>query len=116
MSAVKPIHQFVAGEFDLKLHGDGAWADLAAQIHLAEPAVNGAVKISVLPGGMESGKPSMGLRFDFPDRIVIAEFSARLFVTAMKAICARYPRLLDADPPATGDGPHSLRALDRPPQ
>lgn len=78
------------------LDGDNAWPDLKDKdiVHLA----NGAkpVQVAVLPGGLRSGRPSVALRIDLPDgRVVIAETTARLFVTAARAIMARYPDLFD---------------------
>lgn len=78
------------------LDGDNAWPDLKDKeiIHLA----NGArpVQVAVLPGGLRSGRPSVALRLDLPDgRVVVAETTARLFVSAARAISARYPNLFD---------------------
>lgn len=75
-----------------------AWPDLAERrtdiIHLG----NGAppMGLAVLDHGMASGRPSVGLRIDLPDgKVVIAELSARLLVSAAVAIQARYPRLME---------------------
>lgn len=80
------------------LEGDGAFQDLQGRevVHLA----NGAppIAVAVLDGGMASGRPSVALRIDLPDgRVVVAETSARLFVTAARAISARYPDLFRDD-------------------
>lgn len=82
---------------DLNLDGDGAWPDLLGRmdqvVHLREGTT---LRVSVLAGGMTSGKPSIGIRLDLPDgRVVIAETSARLFVTTARAIEARFPGLLE---------------------
>lgn len=72
------------------------WPDLAREdcIHLGNGAP--ALRVAVLEGGMESGKPSIALRIDLPDgKSVIAETSARLFCTAARTIMARYPDLFD---------------------
>ena len=59
------------------------------------------IEVAVLRGGMESGHPSVALRIKVEDpgtqpiHYVVAQTSARLFVTAAKAIEARYPHLLD---------------------
>lgn len=78
----------------LDLNGDGCWPDLKGKdfIHLG----NGAppIGVAVLSGGTDSGKPSVSFRFDLPDgRTVLAETTARLFVTAAKAIEAKFPDL-----------------------
>lgn len=74
--------------------GDNAWTDLAGKpiIHLGEGAA--AIEVAVLNGGLTSGRPSVAIRLELPDgRVVIAETSARLFVSAGRAIGARYPDL-----------------------
>lgn len=49
------------------------------------------IGVTGLEGGMKSGKPSAALRLDLPDgRIVIAETSLALFLTAADALKARY--------------------------
>jgi len=82
----------------IKLDGDNAWPDLnmANVIHLSNGAP--AIQVAVLENGMASGRPSIALRIDLPDgKHVIAETSARLFVTAGRAIHAKYPNLFDDD-------------------
>lgn len=76
------------------LDGDNAWPDLKDKppIHLG----NGAppLQVAVLKGGMTSGRPSIAIRADLPDgRVLVAETTARLFVSAARAIEARYPDL-----------------------
>jgi hypothetical protein len=76
---------------NLILDGDGAWPDLAERrgdmIHLAETAIG----LTVLAGGMTSGRESVAFRFDLPDgRPVLAETSWQLLATAAQAIAARY--------------------------
>lgn len=82
----------------INLNGDGAWPDLGEKpfIHLG----NGAppIRVIVLDRGMTSGRPSVALRLDLPDgQTVVAETSARLFVTAARAVEARYPDLFEGD-------------------
>jgi hypothetical protein len=77
---------------------DGPWRDLQDKpiIHLGNGTK--AIQIGVLEGGMTSGLPSVALRIDLPDgQTVIAETSARLFVSAGNAVQARYPDLLEGD-------------------
>lgn len=82
--------------FDLKLHGDGAFEDLRGQEHRVIHIADQMIGLATLEGGMQSGMPSCMLRIDLPDgRVVLFETSARAFVTAAKAIEARYPGLLD---------------------
>jgi hypothetical protein len=78
----------------INLSGDGAWPDLADKlergkvIHLGEGS---ALGVSALAGGMQSGAPSVMIRFDLPDgRTVLAEMSLRLFLAAADALRARY--------------------------
>lgn len=80
----------------ISLEGDKSWPDLKDRpfIHLAEGAP--PIQVAVLDGGMTSGLPSVAIRLDLPDgRVVVAETSARLFVTAAREISARYPKLFD---------------------
>lgn len=77
------------------MDADAAWPDLADKpvIHLDETAL---LQVGVLSGGMVSGRPSIAIRFDLPDgRVVIAETSARLFVSAAKLISGKFPDLFD---------------------
>lgn len=77
----------------LVMKGDGCWPDIdpATIIQPEKP-----LQIAVLDAGMTSGLPSVSIRVDLPDgRIVIAETSARLFVTAGRAIGAKYPDLFE---------------------
>jgi hypothetical protein len=67
-----------------------AWPELAATperiIHVTQ-----GMQVSGLEGGMQSGKPSLALRLDLPDgRVVIAETSLALLVSATRALVARY--------------------------
>lgn len=80
---------------DLKLDGDGAYADLDEKmgtgqlIHLG----NGArpIGITALKDGMASGRPSVMLRLDLPDgRAVLAETSLRLFLAVADVLRAEY--------------------------
>ena len=49
------------------------------------------MKIGVLSGGMISGKPSVSFGIELADgRVVFAETSYALFMTAAKAFAARY--------------------------
>jgi hypothetical protein len=78
------------------LDGDNAWPDLRDKkiVHLANDAP--PIQIAVLEGGLVSGRPSIALRIDLPNgKHVVAETTARLFVTAARAIEARYPGLMD---------------------
>ena len=78
------------------LNGDGAWPDLKEKpfIHMG----NGSppIQIAMLDAGMKSMRPSVAIRLDLPDgQTVLAETSARLFVTAARTIMAKYPNLFE---------------------
>lgn len=67
-----------------------AWPELA---NMREKIISTTEPIGVtgLHGGMESGLPSVALRIDLPDgRVVIAETSLALFLTAADALKARF--------------------------
>ena len=81
------------------MDGEGAWPDLkekpVAQLH----HVKGVAACALLHGGMQSGQPSVALRIELPDgSTVVAETSARLFVTAGRCFAARYPELFNDAP------------------
>jgi hypothetical protein len=78
----------------LNLSGDGAWQDLADRevIHLQGVDIG----VAVLDAGLASGRPSVAIRIDLPDgKTVIAETTARLFVSAGRMIVGRFPDLFD---------------------
>lgn len=79
---------------EIHLNGDGLGRDLKDTperiIHLGNDAP--PIHISVLDGGMRSGKASIMLRIDLPDgKVVLAETSLALFLTAAKAFAAKFP-------------------------
>lgn len=75
----------------IHLDGDGCWPDLASLKAAGKLEWdNVPVEIALLKGGMQSGKASVAMRFNFPDgRVFICETSADLFVTAGKSIEVR---------------------------
>lgn len=78
------------------LDGDNAWPDLkdkpADKFHHSKDIA----AVAMLNGGMVSGRPSVAFRIELDDgSTVVAETSARLFVSAARAIHARHPDLLD---------------------
>lgn len=78
------------------MNAEGCWSDAVGDrlIHLGEKSP--PMQIALLNNGMVSGKPSVSIRLDLPDgKIVLAETSARLFVSAAKAFEARYPDLFE---------------------
>lgn len=84
----------------VNLNGDGAWTDLAEReiVHLRD--IN--IELAVLDGGLASGRPSVAIRLDLPDgKTIIAETTARLFVSAGRMIAGRYPDLFDDTKPGT---------------
>lgn len=77
--------------FDVILK-EPAWPDLADKkdkiIHLGNES---KLSISGLFGGMESGAPSVAIRFDLPDGTpVVAETSLKLFLTVSDMLKAKY--------------------------
>jgi len=91
----------------LLLNGDGCWPDLGATEEEIDANIasgrltwlgNGSkpIQVALLDKGMQSGNPSVSIRFDLPDgKTVVAETSLKLFYTAARAMLARYPHLLD---------------------
>lgn len=80
------------------LEGDSCWPELLDKlmvgkiIHLRE----GVLQIAGLSKGMKSGKPSISIRIDLPDgRVVLAETSMRLFLSAAEAFEQRYRKELE---------------------
>lgn len=74
--------------------GDGAFADLKNKKPGEVIECTSDVTLAALPGGMESGLPSLYMRFDLPDgRTVLTQTSMALFVNAAVAFSARFPDL-----------------------
>ena len=83
----------------IKLQGDGCWPDLEGKdlLTLSGPDAP-SIQLALLPGGMDSGKPSISIRIDLPDgRVLLTETSARLFCTAANMVMAKYPDLFEGD-------------------
>jgi hypothetical protein len=82
-------------QLTVTLDGDGCWPDLEDKIGSVIHLNHGELQVAVLDNGMTSGKPSITIRVDLPDKVVLAETSARLFCTAAKLIMAKYPDLFE---------------------
>jgi hypothetical protein len=81
------VHPYI----ELKLDGEGAWPDLVEKREHGELIHVGGFELGALEAGMESGRPSIAIRIDLPDgRVVIAESSLRLFLTAYEALVIRF--------------------------
>ncbi len=78
----------------IHIDGDGCWPDLIPGTYLeADPS---SYELALLPGGMQSGKPSVTLRMKLENGdTVLAQFSLAIFKTALDALAAA----------ATTDGP-----------
>lgn len=74
---------------DIILDGDGAFADVPPEkfAHTTEP-----IRVAILNGGMQSGKPSVAIGVFLPNNggCVMAETSLALFLSAADAFKARY--------------------------
>ena len=73
--------------------GDNAWSDLRERIESSDPTLIQAMGndtvwyLTILEGGMTSGKYSVGLRLDLADgRVVVAETSWEALTTALSAM------------------------------
>lgn len=88
MSDTTPKDNVIFGE-DLTIHldGDGCWPDL-----LEKPYHHGRIKsVAALPGGMQSGRPSVTIRAELDDgTIVLLETSMALFNAATRAFVGRF--------------------------
>ena len=76
--------------------GDNAWSDLRERIESADPTIIQAMGndtvwyLTILEGGMQSGKYSIGLRLDLSDgRVVVAETSWAAFAAAFAALSGK---------------------------
>lgn len=75
---------------NVHLDGDTCRPDLIEKRDQIVHVTDG-MEVAALPGGMESGRPSVALRIPLPDgQVVIAETSMRLFLGAARAFAARY--------------------------
>ena len=78
------------------LDGDNAWPDLKDLPEGKLHHIKNIEAVTLLKGGMASGKPSVAFRITLPDgSVVVAETSAALFITAAHVFHARHPELLD---------------------
>ena len=73
----------------VNFNGDGALANVGYVQEATQ------IEALVLDGGMDSGKPSVGLHITVDGAHILAQTSARLFCTAAKMIMAKYPDLFD---------------------
>lgn len=73
---------------DVNLNGDGALKGI-------DVAEADAIEVLVLDRGTVSGKPSVALHITLGHGHILAQTSARLFVTAAKMIEAKYPDLFE---------------------
>ena len=78
------------------IKGDNAWSDLRERFEADDPTIIQAMgdetiwHLTILEGGMTSGKYSVGLRLDLPDgRVVIAETSWEAFKVAFAALSGK---------------------------
>lgn len=77
------------------MDGDNCWPDLRTRPYITVDN-HSTIQLAMLDRGMKSGKPSVSFRFELPDgQTVLAETSARLLVTAARAIMAKHPRLFE---------------------
>lgn len=77
---------------NVALIGDGVLSDVNTEDIVT---VSDDITIAVLDKGMKSGKPSVGILIKLPDgKTLLAQTSAKLFVSAANAIHAKYPDLL----------------------
>lgn len=78
----------------LDLQGDGAWSDLNEEGRTVIDA-GSTLRMTTLPDGMSSGRPSIALRIDLHDDngfpvTVIAQTSLRALRATMAALDAHY--------------------------
>jgi len=81
----------------VNLEGDGCWKDLESKIKTKDVVwmKDGIIQIAALSKGMRSGKPSLSIRFDLPGgKIVVAETSMQLFLSAAELLRQRYQKEL----------------------
>lgn len=76
----------------LEKDGDGAWPDLGRKITDGQVIFyNDELKVAILEGGMQSGLPSVTLRFDLPDgKVLISETSLAMFLQLANMAYAKY--------------------------
>jgi hypothetical protein len=87
-------------QISLIMEGDGCWPELSNPSKILNLMGEGAppIKIALLAGGMESGRPSVTFRIDLPDgRSLLTETSARLFCATARTIMAKFPDLFAGD-------------------
>lgn len=76
---------------NLKLEGDGAFAEEFKDREIVRVADGTVMYITGLEGGMASGKPSVAFAFNLPDgRFVFAQTSLAMLLTVADALRGRY--------------------------
>jgi hypothetical protein len=79
---------------DLWLDGDGVWPDLATlrrRGKLVELSESRPLGMTVLAGGMGSGRASVAMRFELPDgRVAFAQTSLRSLWNVVNAIAVKH--------------------------
>lgn len=66
-------------------------SDLVSRGDVIHLGADASIEIGALPAGMASGKPSIAFGFALPDgRVVLAESSLQLLLTAADAFRAKY--------------------------
>lgn len=64
-------------EIDISVEGDGAWPDLATIGRPFREETGVPVKVAFLDGGTAGGRPSLAIRFDAGEDIVVLELTGR---------------------------------------
>ena len=81
---------------NIKRDGDKAWPDLDEKAAAGKLVETQTIAIALLPGGMASGKASVGIRIDLPDgTVVLAQTSHELFESAARAFRVRLEYLAE---------------------
>jgi hypothetical protein len=71
--------------------GEGALPELAPAVAAGRLVRAPLATLAALPGGMQSGEPSVAAVIDLPDgRVVFAETSLRMLLAACDAFVARH--------------------------
>jgi hypothetical protein len=87
---------------DINLSGDNAWPDLRDRRDDILEAAD-LWRLTAREGGMSSGAPSVGLRLDCGDKVVIAETSLAAWIAATCALRGKFPEAF-AGTPLDGGG------------
>jgi len=87
----KPVRSLWVSGVTMHLEGEGAFPQLAGRPHndVGRP-LGLQAEMAVLPGGMDSGRPSAALLVDLGGETIVIQMSWALLAMTVRGFAARY--------------------------